>query len=74
MKRQPVKTGADETEAEDRAPHREFVYQNGLCFEKTPHGLIFRPEYRAQPRKHDCPDCMQCALCSDPRCALCRGD
>lgn len=73
MRRRPVKEDPDKTEDLDQVPRREFVYQNGLCFEKTPRGLIFRPQYRAHPRKHDCPDCMQCALCSDPRCALCRG-
>jgi len=51
---------------------KEFVTLDGLRFEKTPHGLIFCPEYDPTHRKHTCPDCMTCAWCSDPRCAVCR--
>ena len=26
------------------------------------------------PKKHPCPDCSMCQMCSDSRCALCRCD
>ena len=25
-------------------------------------------------QKHPCSDCLQCQFCSDPRCAVCRGE
>lgn len=27
----------------------------------------------SKAKKHPCPDCRQCQGCSEPRCALCRG-
>jgi len=35
-------------------------------------GKVYRPE--SQPsceRKHNCPDCYYCQMCSDARCAEC---
>jgi hypothetical protein len=49
----------------------EYVCIDGLRFEKTPHGLVYCPEYQSGHRKHQCPDCIACAWCSDPRCAVC---
>lgn len=64
---------ADKEKKKGREKEREFVFRDGLCFEKQPYGLVFCPQYHPHPRKHQCPDCMQCAMCSDPRCALCRS-
>ncbi len=41
---------------------------------KTIPGKIFIPEFISDmSKKHPCPDCFACQLCSDDRCALCRG-
>ena len=28
----------------------------------------------SEAKKHNCPDCRFCQLCSDARCSVCRGD
>ncbi len=33
-------------------------------------GLVYRPRQQPQ-RKHKCPDCYYCQMCSDARCAGC---
>ena len=53
-------------------PGAELVTRDGLCFRRTDLGLVFVPRYRAGGRKHMCPDCAECALCSDARCDACR--
>jgi hypothetical protein len=50
----------------------EYIFIDGLRFEKTSYGLVYCPEYQSGHRKHHCPDCIACAWCSDPRCAVCR--
>lgn len=36
-------------------------------------GKVFVPEKPTGAcRKHDCPDCYACQMCSDDRCAVCR--
>lgn len=34
-------------------------------------GLVYVPEGADGPKKHDCPDCYACQMCSDARCELC---
>jgi len=35
-------------------------------------GLVYEPESQpASKRKHNCPDCLVCQLCSDSRCSRC---
>ena len=33
-------------------------------------GLVFQPESHGK-KKHNCPDCFECAWCSDARCKIC---
>jgi len=36
-------------------------------------GKIYIPEQDPDaPKKHDCPDCFSCQMCSDDRCRICR--
>ena len=35
-------------------------------------GKVFIPERSPEPKKHACPDCCECARCSDDRCRVCR--
>jgi hypothetical protein len=35
-------------------------------------GKLYVPRPPHGPRKHPCPDCFACQLCSDDRCAACR--
>ncbi|MEW5733996.1 MAG: hypothetical protein AB1921_04025 [Thermodesulfobacteriota bacterium] len=51
----------------------EKVTINGLQFVRTDLGLIYSPAPSLLPRKHDCPDCMECAFCSNARCDACRA-
>ncbi|MDY6952555.1 MAG: hypothetical protein SWE60_13670, partial [Thermodesulfobacteriota bacterium] len=64
--RRPEKT----TKSGKRSGPKAFVHLDGMRFEKTPFGLVFCPEYSPHHRKHHCADCMACAWCSDPRCAV----
>lgn len=34
-------------------------------------GLVYTPEETHGLKKHDCPDCYACQMCSDIRCELC---
>ncbi|MGC9324132.1 MAG: hypothetical protein ACP5G0_05205 [Desulfomonilia bacterium] len=34
-------------------------------------GLVFVPEEHRGNKKHPCPDCYFCQMCSDNRCSLC---
>lgn len=35
-------------------------------------GLFYIPEAETgSPKKHPCPDCVVCQMCSDERCATC---
>ena len=34
-------------------------------------GLVYRPGQQQHQRKHNCPDCYYCQMCSDVRCAGC---
>jgi hypothetical protein len=37
-------------------------------------GRLYVPEtHPSAPKKHSCPDCFMCQLCSAERCRLCRG-
>jgi hypothetical protein len=37
-------------------------------------GLLYVPDQRpGARRKHPCPDCHACQLCSDHRCTVCRN-
>lgn len=49
----------------------EEVTINGLCFVRTDLGLIYSPKRIDAARKNDCPDCMECAFCSNSRCDAC---
>ncbi len=36
-------------------------------------GKIYIPDARpGQPKKHPCPDCHACQMCSEDRCNVCR--
>ena len=38
-------------------------------------GKVYAPEpLAAEEKKHTCPDCYACQMCSDDRCAVCRGE
>jgi tRNA (cytidine/uridine-2'-O-)-methyltransferase len=37
-------------------------------------GRIYSPGESGGPKKHPCPDCLECGWCSDSRCALCRRE
>ncbi len=38
-------------------------------------GKLYIPERQESgARKHDCPDCSRCQMCSDTRCSLCRKE
>ncbi|MDM8540657.1 hypothetical protein QUF90_06175 [Desulfococcaceae bacterium HSG9] len=40
---------------------------------KTIPGKIFIPDFKPDAvKKHPCPDCFACQMCSDDRCELCR--
>ena len=43
-----------------------------MAFAKMPgvKGMIYIPETQGE-KKHDCPDCYFCQMCSDDRCSLC---
>jgi len=34
-------------------------------------GLVYVPEDDGGVKKHPCPDCYACQMCSDARCELC---
>ena len=36
-------------------------------------GKVYVPPLAAG-RKHHCPDCFSCQICSDDRCTVCRGE
>ena len=37
-------------------------------------GKIFIPDFKPDAvKKHPCPDCFACQICSDDRCELCRS-
>ncbi|MBS3757295.1 MAG: hypothetical protein KGY61_01380 [Desulfobacterales bacterium] len=47
-----------------------------MPFKKIPGlpGKLYIPEQDPDaPKKHDCPDCFSCQICSDSRCRICRG-
>jgi hypothetical protein len=50
---------------------KKYVYEGGVRFEVTPHGLICCPEETTY-KKHDCPDCRFCQWCAETRCSGCR--
>jgi len=35
-------------------------------------GVLYVPTQRASERKHNCPDCFYCQMCSELRCIECR--
>jgi len=38
-------------------------------------GMVYIPEKeKGAPRKHHCPDCAVCQLCSDARCRACLAE
>lgn len=38
-------------------------------------GLLYVPETDGTAhKKHDCPDCFSCQVCSDDRCGVCRKE
>ena len=48
-----------------------------MAFIKLPgiEGWVFEPEETPGSRKkHDCPDCFYCQMCSDMRCRSCRKE
>jgi len=49
---------------------KKFIYEDGVCFEVTPYGLVCCLE-ESKDKKHPCPDCKFCQWCSDSRCSLC---
>ena len=49
---------------------KKFIYEDGVCFEVTPYGLVCCPE-ESKDKKHCCTDCKFCQWCSDSRCSLC---
>lgn len=57
--------------SEKAEKEKSYCYRNGLRFEKTPMGLVFSPVFNGANRKHNCPDCMTCAVCADARCEVC---
>ncbi|MDY6990916.1 MAG: hypothetical protein SWQ30_22980 [Thermodesulfobacteriota bacterium] len=71
---QDLRSPEKATKTKKASGRKDFVHLDGMRFEKTPFGLVFCPEYSPHHRKHHCPDCMECAWCSDPRCAVCRKD
>lgn len=50
--------------------NKKFIYEDGVRFEVTSYGLLYRPEENKN-KKQDCPDCKFCQWCSDSRCSLC---
>jgi len=38
-------------------------------------GWVYEPEIKpGSQRKHDCPDCFYCQMCSDTRCQSCQKE
>ncbi|OGV68505.1 MAG: hypothetical protein A2283_22200 [Lentisphaerae bacterium RIFOXYA12_FULL_48_11] len=46
--------------------HKIWKHVHGIA------GMVFEPgQQPASERKHNCPDCLVCQMCSDSRCSKC---